>query len=235
MMNLQTNNQEVSRRGARGMLLMGLFLTLAVSAGCKKSNDNSQQIAGRSARGSMMGAVPYGQTQVNPQTGQVYQTQTAYVTTQASYSDSFQAQVQALVSGQMDPQYLGRVSPTDGVMIRAYVEVDQQGRVIPQNSKISIEIRDEYTNQRDSSGNVIGPVTMTVPAYQGYAYNGQLQLVFQDSVGQVAVVGAYQNGGILNAQFYFANSRRFDGTSVNMQMTALGNFQMQTCGFFRCQ
>lgn len=209
-----------------------LLLTLGLT-GCKKSsNDNSQQVTARNGRTSV--APP--PTQItNPQTGQTYNTGTAYLVTDAANATAFQSALKSLVSAQMDPQYLGYVSSTDGVMIRAYVEVDGQGRVVPQNSRLSIEIKDEFTNQTDSSGNRIPSVTMTLPASSGYAYNGQVQLVFQDSAGRIEVYGTFQNGSIMNGQLWFANSRKWDGSAVSSQLTGLGNFQVQTCGFFRCQ
>lgn len=217
----------------RTVLGAGLILLMLGTLGCKKSsNDNSQQVTARGARAT---AVPPPAQTVNPTTGQVSTTATAYVVTDGANAQAFQTALKSLVSGQMDPQYLGYVSPTDGVMLRAYVEVDAQGRVVPQNSRISVEIRDEFTNQTDSAGNRIPPVTMTLPASSGYAYNGQVQLVFQDSVGRIEIYGQFQNGGIMNGQLWFANTRNWEGSAVSTQLTALGNFQIQTCGFFRCQ
>lgn len=219
----------------RHVLGAGLIFLMLGTVGCKKSsNDNSQQVTARNARAA---AAPVPVNAVNPATGQVT-TATAYVTTDASNATAFQGAIKSLVSGQMDPQYVGYVSATDGVMIRAYVEVDAQGRVVPQNSRLSLEIRDEFTNQTDSSGTKIPPITMTIPATSGYAYNGQVQLVFQDSVGRIEIYGSFagqSGGGLMNGQVWFANNKKWDGSTTATTLTGLGNFQMQTCGFFRCQ
>lgn len=217
----------------RTVLGAGLILLMLGTVGCKKSsNDNSQQVTARNARAAV--TPPPAQT-VNPATGQVHTTAIGYVVTDTANAQAFQGALKSLVSGQMDPQYLGYVSPTDGVMLRAYVEVDAQGRVVPQNSRLSLEIKDEFTNQSDSSGNRIPSVTMTLPASSGYAYNGQVQLVFQDSVGRIEIYGTFQQGGVMNGQLWFANNLKWDGSTVSTQLTGLGNFQIQTCGFFRCQ
>jgi hypothetical protein len=219
----------------KNILGAGLVLIMFGSVGCKKSsNDNSQSVAARSARQSVAPAITT--NTVNPMTGQNYTSAaTAPVTTETANSTAFQAALKSLVSGQMDPQFLGYASPTDGVMLRAHVEIDAQGRVVPQNSRLSLEIRDEYTNQSDSSGNRIPPVTMTLPASSGYAYNGQIQLVFQDSVGRIEIYGTFQSGGIVNGQLWFANTKKWDGSSAATSLIGLGNFQVQTCGFFKCQ
>lgn len=223
----------MTRNPVRVVLMTGLLLLTLGSVGCKKSsNDNSQQVTARNAR---QAATPVPNQTTNPATGQTTTTATTYVTTDAANATAFQGALKSLISGQMDPQYLGYVSPTDGVMLRAYVEVDSSGRVVPQNSRLSLEIKDEYTNQTDSSGNRIPSVTMTLPASSGYAYNGQVQLVFQDSVGRIEVYGTFQNGAVMSGQVWFANTKKWDGSSVSASLVGLGNFQIQTCGFFRCQ
>jgi len=229
------NTMQIKLNVSRVVMGIGLAVIMLGAAGCKKSsNDNSQQVAARSARQSVAPA-PVA-TQTNPTTGQVYTTQSAFVTTDAANSHAFQAALKSLVSGQMDPQFLGHTSPSDGVALRAYVEVDAQGRVVPQNSRLSLEIRDEFTNQSDSAGNRVPPITMTLPAVSGYAYNGQTQLVFQDSVGRIEIYGTFQSGpnASMTGQVWFANTKKFDGSAVTSQLVGLGNFQMQTCGFFKC-
>lgn len=219
-------------KAAQAILGLSLMVLMLGTVGCKKSsNDNSQQVAGRSARQGS-GVIP--NQQVNPQTGQVFTTQTAYVSTDANNGPAFQDALKSLVSGQLDPQFLGYTSPSEGVIIRAYIEVDQQGRVVPQNSRMSLEIRDQLSNQIDASGNRVPPITITLPATSGYAMNGQVQIMFQDSIGRIDIYGSYQNGGALSGQVWFANNRKFDGSNVSSQLMALGNFQMQTCGFFKC-
>lgn len=210
----------------------GLALLFVSGAGCKKSsNDNTQAVQARDGRASVAPPTPIS---TNPQTGQTYTTASSYVTTDSGNNAAFQTALKSLVSGQMDPQYLGNVSATDGVILRAYIEVDQSGHVVPQTSRISIEIRDEYANQTDSAGNRIPPVTLTLPASSGYAYNGKAQLVFTDSIGRIEIYGSYSNGGSFSGNVWFANTRKFDGSTVNAQLSGLGNFQVQTCGFFKC-
>lgn len=229
---INTTTTRINGFMKRGLLIAGFF-AIAVSTGCKKSsNDNTQQIRATAVRETVS---PAPTTTTNPTTGVTSTTQTAFITTGAENSAAFQVAIKSLVSGQIDPKYVGYVSPTDGVIMRSYVEVDSSGRVVPQTSRISLEIRDEYTNQTDTEGNTVPPITMTLPASSGYGYNGQVQLLFQDGIGKFEVRGVYNNGGNLSGQFWFANTKKFDGSSASGVLTALGGFQIQTCGFFKCQ
>lgn len=211
---------------SRQFLMLAMMTVMLTAVGCKKSNDNTQSSARATGRAA---TAPV--TSATSASG----TQTTYVVADSNSSSAFQANIKNLVSAQLDPQYLGYVSPTSGVLLRAYVEVNTSGQVVTNTSRMTMEIYDEYTNQVDSSGNRIPPVTMTLPAVSGYGYNGQFQITFQDSFGRIEMYGNFNNGGALTGQVFFANYRNFDGTASSASsLTGLGSFQVGTCGFFKC-
>jgi hypothetical protein len=161
----------------------------------------------------------------------VYLSSTGRIFVQSQYEQLFTEAMRALVSATMEPEYLGRVA-VDQVFLRAYVETDQSGNVIPSSSRVEIEIRDEWTGQRDPEG-VIPPVIIRVQALNGIARDGQATIVFADSYGNLEFSGRYENptqnnlnSATFRGEFKFHNSNGRRGNGLA--------FEIATCGFFRC-
>lgn len=220
---------------ARSFKFTLLIAVLVIGAGCSKSNDNSQPIEGRISRGVYSPPAP----QVDPVTGQSIQVQTSYVVGDNSNLSNYQSMIKNLVLPQIDPQFVGNVDPSTGVVMEAFVSLNKvTGAVNPSQSRVVLQIRDEYTGAIDSgSGQPIPPVTMVVAGSSG-AFNGNaLQMVFQDCAGQIEIQGSV-SGQFFVGNVFFTNTKKADCSTVlpgNPVRYFLGTFQVQTCGFMTCK
>lgn len=208
-------------------ILMVLATALSFSVGCNKKKDSAAPVTQRTARGT--GPVNY---QPQNSQGMYYTASTGQITVSAQYGNEFTSVVKALVSATVPTNWVGRIDPTSGVTFRGYVEVNSAGQVIPGNSSISITIRDEFTGQMDGSQQ-IPPIYVNLPAVEGSAYNGQARIKFRDNYGEVTLVGQYV-GNQFTGTVSYANSANADGGSPHSS-DYMGNFRIETCGFFRCQ
>lgn len=148
---------------------------------------------------------------------------------QANDASTFFRAVQGLVSASMNPQELGSVNNYGDVAIIGYIDMDQSGNINPNNSRLRLEIWDDYARSGQASEIALAFNSLTNSSYNG----NQMNLIFQDNFGQIVI-----SGQINQNNFYgtvsFQNSVSFDGTSAPAA-GVLGNFQVPACGFFRCQ
>lgn len=212
-----------------------LILLLAVGAGCAKSNDNTQTIQGRISRGVYSPPAP----QVDPVTGQSIAVQTSYVVGPNTDNTSYQAMIKNLVLPQIDSQYIGNVDSSTGVVMEAFVAMNKaNGAIIPSQSRVVLQIRDEFTGLVDSSsGEAIPPVTMVVAGASGTYSGGALRMLFQDCAGQIEIQGSV-SGQYFTGNVFFTNTKKADCSTAlpgAPQRYFLGTFQVQTCGFMTCQ
>lgn len=146
---------------------------------------------------------------------------------QPSDSYGFLSAAQGLVSASMDPQELGTVQNGDVAMI-GYIDMDQQGNINRSNSRFRLEIWDDYARNGSASA-----IALEFNSLASSSYNGnQINLVFEDSYGQIIVSGQYNQYDFYGTVSY-RNSVSFDGSS-SPAAGVLGNFQVPACGFFRC-
>lgn len=136
----------------------------------------------------------------------------------------FQQSVAALVSATMDTNLLGNVSATDGVEIAGQISILSNGNMNGNGSKIQITIRDD---KKDENGNLYEPIVIKVLGTSGMAYNGNVNLTFQDSYGAIYIQGKWDAAKNLSAQVSFQNN--------GQPARSLGSFQMPLCSFFNCQ
>lgn len=144
----------------------------------------------------------------------------------STYADEFNQAIQDFVSATMDPADLGYVSPLNGVVLRGYVELDTYGSVVPSRSMIEVEIRDEWAGKLQD-GVTIPAIKVRLPAVSGTANSTQSQIRFEDSYGSITLIGSYTNGGKFEGEFRFENYNGTQGSNIA--------FEIQTCGFFRCE
>lgn len=206
----------------------GLLVVMAMAqVGCNKKGDDSAPITTRNARG---GNQPNYQSQ-----GYYYTAATGRVSVSSQYANEFTDAVRGLLSATVHPDSVGSISPTDGVKLRGYVEVDQQGRALTGKSSISLEIRDSYTGTIDSGSNQpIAPIYVNLPLTQGTAWNGQANLVFADQYGEVRLNGSFQGGQFWGTVSYNNQTHVISGEAPH-SASRMGDFQIDSCGFFRCQ
>ena len=207
-----------------------LVLSMALAVGCNKGSSGSGSKA--SIRASS-GSAPNYQSQ-----GIYYTASTGSVFLDASYSSQFTTMVQNLVAASIDPSVVGQVSPVSGVKLRGYVELDSSGNVVVGRSSMSLEIDDEWTGQQDD-GQTIPPLYINLPARSGRATGGSATLVFADNARQVTLSGGWMSNGYSGSTF--AGQIAYNNTTSAIQgaplhsASPMANFQIDTCGFFRCQ
>jgi len=203
--------------------------------GCDKKK--SKTSPARAARGGGSAAYQTGQPQIPNNSGiqqpgfpnQGYNTGSEWVYLQSNDSYGFSESVRGLVSASMDPQELGYVSNYGDVALIGYIDMNQQWVVNQNNSRLRIEIWDDYARSGSAS-----EIALQFNNLTSYNYNGnQLTLIFQDSFGQIIITGQ-----LTQTDFYgtvsYQNHQSFTG-GANYASGVLGSFQVPYCGFFRCQ
>ncbi|GEM_PF-1728905 len=206
-------------------LVLGSLLLFA-GLGCQKGSDSSAPFTPRGAR-----STPTGTTTPNPgsfeENGQSYfYTQaTGRIFSSSQYEAEFSAAIKGLLSATLDEASIGSISSTNGVSMKGYVELDSAGKLQSTKSLIQIEVKDSYTGQ-STDGQVVPPITLSLPASEGFASGGQVQLMFRDSYGWVRLDGQYTDGGQFKGVLSYANTNGKEGENIS--------FEIETCGFFRC-
>lgn len=210
-------------------LMTLLMLSLVFLGACDKKKNKSSPA--RAARGAV--AQPFQPQPPNTQQplypGQGYKTGSEWVYLQSNDTYGFTEAIKGLVSASMDPQELGYVSNYGDVALIGYIDMDQQGTINQTNSRLRIEIWDDYARSGSAS-----EIALQFNSLSTYSYNGnQMTLVFQDAYGQITVTGQFTQ-----SDFYgtvsFKNSQSFAG-SASYASGTIGSFQVPYCGFFRCQ
>ncbi len=210
-------------------LMMLLMLSLVFLGACEKKKSKSSPA--RAARGAVSQPFqtqpPNNQQPLNP--GQGYNTGSEWVYLQSNDTYGFTEAIRGLVSASMDPQELGYVSNYGDVALIGYIDMDQQGTINQNNSRLRLEIWDDYARSGSAS-----EIALQFNNLSTYNYNGsQMTLVFQDAFGQITITGQFTQ-----SDFYgtvsFRNSQSFTG-STSYASGTIGSFQVPYCGFFRCQ
>lgn len=174
---------------------------------------NGYNNGGTSPYGGTTGVVPGG----NGNWGRVF----------SSYDNEFNIALKALVSASFDPSRLGYVNPQNGVFIQGFIDANQN-TVNAYNSTLRIEIWDNYaTSGQDSAI----PISFS-GARSAQISGNQMNLVFEDQYGAIVLTG-YINGNTITGDISFKNYRSFDNVSQPRE-GVLGNFEVPTCSFLRC-
>lgn len=209
-------------------VIVMVMVTLSLLTSCQNSKNSNSLDPRPVTRGQGTAALPQGFESQNG-TNQFFYTQaTGRIYTEAQYRDLFQGSIQKLVSPTIEQEDLGTVDPMTGVQLKGYVEVDTNGQLITGASMIEITIKDSFVGQKLADGNVIKPIIIRVPARSGTALNGQTQLRFEDSYGSISLSGTFNNQTKkVTGTLSFQNSNGHSGSNLQ--------FEIETCGFFRCQ
>ncbi len=168
------------------------------------------------------------------------------VSAPSSQQSLFQDGVAGFVDAQLPAEFLGFVSSTasngTGFFFGAKVEL-QTGVLNPSassarinvrtDSKLYIEIRDEFTGRPDASGKPVDPIVRGFSASSGYVQGNSAYLKFTDKYGSVEMDGTF-NGTTFIGTFSYDNLLTA-GESGRTAAGVVGQFQVPTCQFFRCQ
>jgi hypothetical protein len=162
----------------------------------------------------------------------------------ASQSD-WQDAISGFVQGKYPPDYLGFVSTTASGGTGAYLggRVELQTGVlnaagsqvanIRTDSKLLVEIHDEYTDRLDASGQKVMPLWRAFTGASGNVQGNRAVIRFTDEYGTVTLDGTF-SGQMFYGTFQYDNSRTYNNTGTTAAGT-IGNFRLPTCQFFRCQ
>lgn len=166
--------------------------------------------------------------------------------TDSSVSQStWQDAVSGFIEGKYPPEYLGFVSTTasggTGAVLGGRVELStgtlnsaaSTNATIRADSKLLVEIYDEFTNRPDSNGRNIEPLWRGFTSATGTIQGNRAIITFTDEYGSVTLEGTF-NGQVFYGIFEYDNVRRWDGGSEGAA-GFIGNFSLPTCQFFRCQ
>lgn len=145
----------------------------------------------------------------------------------------FTTQVAAYLSSFINPTDIGTIdgnpnSNATGVKLRGKLRFTAQGQLIRDQSGIEITVVDSFAAQGQDA---IEPADYRQKGVNGIHDPGtrSFEVVFQDSQGQVALKGQYDDqfaSGIVQ----FSNSRAVAG--VSPQSGTLGAFKISKCGLF---
>lgn len=211
------------------------FAGLLLLTGCDPAQKSPRSSPARVARGGPTTNVQNGNNTGNPTgfnqggnyTSGNSSSQWAYI--QGNDPNSFYRTVQGLVSASMNPEELGNVNSNSDVAIIGFIDMDQNGNVYPANSRLRIEIWDDYARSGSASEIALAFNSMASSNYSG----NQIQFHFQDEFGRITVTGQVSQNNFYGTVSY-QNAKVFDGSS-NYASGTLGTFQVPACGFFRCQ
>ncbi len=168
------------------------------------------------------------------------------VSAQASQQSLFQDGVAGFVDAQLPPEFLGFVSATasngTGFFFAGKVEL-QTGVLNPAassarisvrtDSKLYVEIRDEFTGRPDSTGKPVDPIVRGFQSASGYVQGNRAYLKFTDKYGSVELDGTF-NATTFIGTFSYDNLLS-EGGSGGPAAGVVGQLQVPTCQFFRCQ
>lgn len=216
--------------------IFGLLALVLVLSACQKQNESTSVATQRNSRA----------VGVNQTTGGVFGSNTTlngYVYADESYQQDFQEAVVGFLDASVSSDYVGYVSAmgrnNTGVFFRGYVELANgplrgavNGQVnVQSGSKLVVVVMDEYTGQNDSSGVKIPPFQVPFVNAQGYVSGNNALIRFQDDYGWVEMRGSFDNS-YFRGTISWDNQRRYDGQQGSAG--TLGNFEVPTCEFFRC-
>jgi hypothetical protein len=145
----------------------------------------------------------------------------------SAYDNEFNIAIKALVSASFDPSKLGYVNPQNGVFIQGFIDGNQNA-VNAYGSSLRIEIWDNYAASGQESAI---PISFT-GARSAQISGNQINLVFEDQYGSIILTG-YINGNTITGDVSFRNNRSFDNVSQPRE-GVLGNFEVPTCSFLKC-
>jgi hypothetical protein len=115
-----------------------------------------------------------------------------------------------------------------------YASQMSSGQLDGSHARIHIEIYDDKTGQQRSDGSVRPQIVVHIGydqsgfvSAQGTVQNGQVNMVFTDSMGSVIMQGMLQGQ-------YFTGTMAYTNSQTGGQQRTLGQFTVPACGFFVC-
>mgnify|MGYP000865934893 CR=1 FL=1 len=144
---------------------------------------------------------------------------------------SFEQRVKDFLSATTSPDDVGTISssPNDystGVRFQGVIKVDASGRVVLNQSKISVKVYDSYVASQS-----LNPIAVTINTASSGQFNlqtGQGEVVFKDAHGEIRFTGKVDSqyfSGVVSYTNYTTVV-----TSASPSSGQLGQFAIATCG-----
>lgn len=215
-------------QAASTRIVLLLVITFSCMMSCQNSKKSNSLDPRPVTRGQGSAPVPQGFESQNGTTQFYYTQAVGRIYTEAQYRSQFNSTIIKLLSATMEADEIGEIDAQTGVELRGYVEVDTNGQIIAGPSLIEITVKDSFVGDKLADGSTIKPIVIRVPARSGSANNGRAQLRFEDSHGSISLVGTFDNQTKkLTGTISFQNTNGHSGQNLG--------FEIETCGFFRCQ
>lgn len=156
----------------------------------------------------------------------------------------FNDTVKGFLNGQMPEEAVGYVNyqandGQTGVFIGGDVRLTN-GAVgsgvsngqVASSSRLLVVVFDEFTGRQDDQGNTYTSMKVYLTQASGTVSGNQASLRFTDSIGEVTMTGTF-DANYFTGQMRYNNRQKYDGTTPGGE-GLLGQFQVPTCQFFRC-
>jgi hypothetical protein len=129
-----------------------------------------------------------------------------------------------LAADGFDTQSIKSASSSTGVIFNGVVRFDNNNQLIPNQSYINLRVT--YIDQNNAQQVLdMGIYGVQGQVQTGYGY-ASANIVFEDAYGTVTMSGYYDNSNFTGDMNYF--------NKATNQQGKLGQFRIQTCGFFKC-
>ncbi len=190
-----------------------VILLIATAIACKPKGSDGASVNARDPRTEGPNLMP---------TGQGSPGATANMQLAANSKEN----VQILMAGALDPAAIGEIK---SIEVLANIGVQANGAVTT-DSALQLIIKDDFVVQSED-GSTIEPISIRIGNATGTAINGQVNITFSDSYGQIVLTGNFVNGGNFTGSVAFKNTK---SSFNNKQTGTLGTFTQATCSIFRC-
>lgn len=136
--------------------------------------------------------------------------------------------VSSTASGNTGFYFVARIELQSGVL-----NTTNTPRVdVRTNSQLVTVIYDEFTDRPDESGQVVPAIRRGFDNVSGYVQGNRAYLKFTDAYGSITLDGTF-NGTTYVGTFVYDNTH--SATDGVPAAGTIGQFQVPTCQFFRCQ
>ena len=114
---------------------------------------------------------------------------------------------------------------SNGVVFAGNVAIVNNSQMIPQESKLTLQIT--YIDSNNQRQVVLVPMQGQSGYVQNYGSTQYAELEYADEFGLLQLVGTYNSQDFVGDMYYINNS-------TGGSRSRLGQFRIRTCGFFKC-
>jgi hypothetical protein len=203
-------------------LLLGLLLITGLIMGCNKKEDDSGSKV-RTTNRSIPATSPQNPNYwANGNSSNGYSNWTP-ATGYLNGVSNFQDAIYNFLAPPMDIESIGSVDRNNGFQFQGVISFDTNGRLNKAQSGITVKVTDSFELQGQEAIEVIGIAGSTGTVNR---QTGQTTVTFEDEFGRLTLNGVY-DWDYFEGEAVYTNKK--NGTTL-----PLGEFNIETCGFFIC-